>query len=102
MSTLTSNSLGKGAWLRLRANRMAMLSLFVLIGIFILSLMGPALSSFSYEEQNLDKVFQSPDREHLFGTDNLGRDLFARTTYGGRISLTVKVCLLPSSPWLSE
>ncbi|NDH17048.1 MAG: ABC transporter permease, partial [Opitutae bacterium] len=89
MSTLTSNSLGKDAWLRLRANRMAMLSLFVLAGIFIVSLFGPALCSFSYEEQNLDKVFQSPDREHLFGTDNLGRDLFARTTYGGRISLAV-------------
>ena len=89
MSTLTSNSLGKDAWLRLRANRMAMLSLFVLAGIFVVSLLGPALCSFSYEEQNLDKVFQSPDREHLFGTDNLGRDLFARTTYGGRISLAV-------------
>ena len=89
MSFQPSNSLGKDAWLRLRANRMAMLSLFVLIGIFFVSLFGPVLSSFSYEEQNLDKVFHSPDREHLFGTDNLGRDLFARTTYGGRISLAV-------------
>lgn len=89
MSMQTSNSLGKDAWLRLRANRMAMLSLFVLIGIFIISLLGPLLSSFSYQEQNLDKVFQPPDKEHFFGTDNLGRDLFARTTYGGRISLAV-------------
>jgi oligopeptide transport system permease protein len=89
MSMQTSNSLGKDAWLRLRANRMAMLSLFVLIGIFIISLLGPHLSSFSYQEQNLDKVFQPPDKEHFFGTDNLGRDLFARTTHGGRISLAV-------------
>ena len=89
MSMQTSNSLGKDAWLRLRANRMAMLSLFVLIGIFIISLLGPLLSSFSYQEQNLDKVFQPPDKEYFFGTDNLGRDLFARTTYGGRISLAV-------------
>ena len=89
MSIQTSNSLGKDAWLRLRANRMAMLSLFVLIGIFIISLLGPLLSSFSYQEQNLDKVFQPPDKEHFLGTDNLGRDLFARTTYGGRISLAV-------------
>ena len=68
MSTLTSNSLGKDAWLRLRANRMAMFSLVVLAGIFIVSLLGPLVCSFSYEEQNLDKVFQSPDKEHLFGT----------------------------------
>ena len=59
MSFQPSNSLGKDAWLRLRANRMAMLSLFVLIGIFFVSLFGPVLSSFSYEEQNLDKVFQT-------------------------------------------
>jgi len=37
----------------------------------------------------LDRVFHGPCNEHLFGTDNLGRDLFTRATYGGRISLAV-------------
>jgi oligopeptide transport system permease protein len=89
MSLETSSSLGRDAWLRLRANRMSMISLFILIGIAFVSIFGPVLSSYDYDQQNLDRVFESPGKEHIFGTDNLGRDLFARTTYGGRISLAV-------------
>jgi oligopeptide transport system permease protein len=66
-----------------------MISLFILIGIAFVSIFGPALSSYDYDQQNLDRVFESPGKDHIFGTDNLGRDLFARTTYGGRISLAV-------------
>jgi len=84
-----SSSLGKDAWLRLRANRMAMVSLFILVAVGLLSLLGPMLSSHAYDEQNLDRIFENPNSTYLFGTDNLGRDLFARTTYGGRISLSV-------------
>ncbi len=84
-----SSSLGRDAWFRLRANRMAMVSLFVLLIIGLLSLFGPMLSSHAYDQQNLDRIFESPSGTYLFGTDNLGRDLFARTTYGGRISLSV-------------
>ena len=87
--TQQSSSLARDAWLRLRANRMAMLSIYLLLGIFLISLVGPWLSSYSYEQQDLDHIFQSPGKNHLFGTDNLGRDVFARTTYGGRISLAV-------------
>ena len=89
MNISQSSSLGRDAWVRLRANRMAMVSLFLLVAISFVSLFGPLLSSYSYDQQNLDHIFKSPDSTHLFGTDNLGRDLFARTTYGGRISLAV-------------
>ena len=89
MSVEKSSSLGRDAWLRLRANRMAMFSLFILIGITIISFIGPSISPYAYDQQNLDRVFEGPGKDHIFGTDNLGRDLFARTTYGGRISLAV-------------
>jgi len=89
MSVEKSSSLGKDAWVRLRANRMAMISLFILMGIILVSLIGPAISPYAYDQQNLDRVFEGPGKDHIFGTDNLGRDLFARTTYGGRISLAV-------------
>jgi oligopeptide transport system permease protein len=68
---------------------MAMISLVILIGIALVSLIGPAISPYAYDQQNLDRVFEGPGKDHIFGTDNLGRDLFARTTYGGRISLAV-------------
>jgi oligopeptide transport system permease protein len=89
MSVEKSSSLGRDAWLRLRANRMAMISLVILIGITLVSLIGPAISPYAYDQQNLDRVFEGPGKDHIFGTDNLGRYLFARTTYGGRISLAV-------------
>ena len=98
MSVEKSSSLGRDAWLRLRANRMAMISLFILIGITILSFIGPSISPYAYDQQNLDRVFEGPGKDHIFGTDNLGRDLFARTTYGGRISLAVGLLATLVSP----
>jgi oligopeptide transport system permease protein len=49
---------------------------------------GPFFSQ-SYEEQNLDLGAVPPSAQHLLGTDTLGRDLLARTLYGGRISIMV-------------
>jgi oligopeptide transport system permease protein len=89
MSTHCSSSLSKDAWSRLVANKMAIASLIMLFFISMLCLFGPLLSSYSFDQQNLDKVFQAPSIDHPLGTDSLGRDLFARTTYGGRISLLV-------------
>jgi oligopeptide transport system permease protein len=89
MSTHCSSSLSKDAWSRLVANKMAIASLIMLFFISMLCLFGPLLSSYSFDQQNLDKVFQAPSIDHPLGTDSLGRDLFARTTYGGRISLMV-------------
>ncbi len=89
MRAETSSSLGRDAWLRLRTNRMAMISMFGLALMGTFSILGPLLCSHSYDQQNLDRVFEAPSSMHWFGTDNLGRDLFARTTYGGRISMSV-------------
>ena len=83
------SSLWRDAWIRLRANRLASLSLFFLFLFQFFSLIGPEIISTSYEDQNLNNTFASPGSTHLFGTDNLGRDLFARVLHGGRISLAV-------------
>lgn len=89
MTLRTGSSLGKDAWIRLQGNRMAMFSLFFFVFVTVTSLFGPSLSPYDYDEQNLEKVFEAPGVDHWFGTDNLGRDLFARVTHGGRISLAV-------------
>lgn len=61
----------------------------VLIIFFSIAIFGPMLCSQDPLEQNLDKIHASPDKEHLLGTDNLGRDIFTRMVYGARISLSI-------------
>jgi len=76
------------AWRRLRRNRLAVAGGAVVIGIALLCVAGPWFSQ-SYEAQDLNLGAAPPSGAHWLGTDVLGRDLFARILYGGRISLTV-------------
>jgi oligopeptide transport system permease protein len=68
-------------------------TIFILIGLIILisllSILVPMLSRYSYSDNNLSETYLNPSIVHLFGTDNLGRDLFTRTFYGARYSLIV-------------
>lgn len=83
------DSLGQAAWRRLRQNKLAMFGLGVIVLFSILSFLAPVLAPFPYDEQNLALGPTPPSWTHWFGTDTLGRDLFTRSLYGGRISLTV-------------
>lgn len=85
-------SLWQDAWQRLRRNRAALLAMLVLAAIVFLVIAGPWLTPWSYGYIDFDGVWgaaPSFGSTHWFGTDNLGRDLFARTMQGGRISLLV-------------
>ncbi len=77
------------AWRRFRANPLAMVGLGVLAVLTLAAIFGPMLSPHSYSDQSLIMGDQPPSAEYWFGTDNLGRDLFVRVLYGGRISLAV-------------
>ena len=83
------SSLWGDAWIRLRANRLATVSLFFFVLITVITIIGPEIFSLEYDQQDLDNTFSAPNSSHFFGTDNLGRDLFARVLHGGRISLAV-------------
>ena len=67
------------------------ISIGILISIFLFSFLGPYI--FSVDPYNLDpeSLLLPPSLEHPFGTDRLGRDLFARLMYGGRVSLIIGV-----------
>ena len=82
------HSLWSDAWHRLKRNRLATAGGALIIVMALACAAGPIFSQ-SYEEQNLDLGAVPPSAAHLLGTDTLGRDLFARILYGGRISLTV-------------
>lgn len=79
----------KGAYRRLIKNKMAQFGLITFILMTVLSVVGPILSPYSNEQQNLLYGAQAPNLKHWMGTDVLGRDLITRILYGGRISLGV-------------
>ncbi|HPJ99774.1 MAG TPA: ABC transporter permease, partial [Candidatus Hydrogenedentes bacterium] len=82
-------SLWRDALVRLRKNRLATAGLVVLCALVLVSLLTPWIAPYGYEEQDLALGAVPPNRAHWFGTDLLGRDLFTRVLYGGRISLLV-------------
>ena len=84
-----ARSLGRDAWERLCANRMARIGGGLFIGIALLCLIGPFFVPHSHETTQLAYGAQAPSWAHWFGTDELGRDILVRTLIGGRISIGV-------------
>ncbi|WP_285848485.1 ABC transporter permease [Paenibacillus sp. MER TA 81-3] len=84
-----SISAWRDAWLRLRSNWIAMTGLVCLILLILMAIIGPLITPYDYYTNNLELTNLPPSAEHWFGTDDLGRDMFARTWMGARISLIV-------------
>ena len=87
------DSYWRGVWRRLRANRMAMISLVILILIVLSCIVVPMLSRYQTYEVIPGAANQKPSAQNWLGTDKIGRDLFVRLFYGGRISLGVAVAV---------
>lgn len=81
-------SLWKDAWRRLLKNRMAVVCGIIFFAVVLFCISGWFIP-IDPRVQNIDYGAQGPSWEHWFGTDNLGRDMMARTMEGGRISLAV-------------
>ena len=79
----------KDAWRRLKENKVATISLFVLLVLVIMVIIGPYLDGFNYWDVNNDLVNHAPNSAHWFGTDALGRDLFSRVWQAGRVSVAI-------------
>lgn len=77
------------AWRRFRSNRRALLGFYILLALVLASVFAPQLTWHDRDQPNIWMAEQPPSREHWLGTDELGRDLYTRLLYGGRVSLTV-------------
>ncbi len=69
--------------------RLAGVGLVITIGFVLSALFAPAISPYSPTKQQMTNALQPPSREHILGTDELGRDMFSRILYGGQASLEV-------------
>jgi peptide/nickel transport system permease protein len=81
----------------LRRQPLAAFGLLLLLAFVFTALFGPALTSTSPAALNLDLRLASPTSAHLFGTDELGRDILTRLVYGARVSLIVAVSVVALS-----
>jgi peptide/nickel transport system permease protein len=83
-------SLSQLVWLRFRRHKMALVGAVMLILLILYSTLGSFFFTEAYGNITDTSIrLQAPSTEHPFGTDTVGRDLLARTIYGGQISLLI-------------
>ena len=87
-SSAQTISMGSGVWKRFRKHPGAIFGFIIISILIILTLLAP-LSPYDPEASDITARYESPSLSHPMGTDALGRDLFTRALFGGRISLTV-------------
>lgn len=78
----------QAAWSAFKRDKTAVVSISILLLIVVACVLAP-LFGLSPNTTNVANRLAGPSLEHFFGTDQLGRDYFARTLYGGRVSLLV-------------
>jgi len=80
-------------WRRFKRNKMAMVGLVILSMLILAAVFANVIADFETEviRQNIPNRLQPPSAEHWFGTDEFGRDIFARIVHGARVSLSVGV-----------
>ncbi len=76
-------------WKRASHNVGAVLGIALLVMVTLVGIFAPQISPYDPLAIDLSQKFQAPSRQHLFGTDELGRDMFSRVVMGTRISFQV-------------
>ncbi|MGH2534405.1 MAG: ABC transporter permease [Thermomicrobiales bacterium] len=81
---------GPRAFLRvLFARRQAQVGGLIVLGLIVTALFAPVIAPYDPFELRVGTIKEGPSRDFLFGTDDLGRDLFSRMVYGSRITLQI-------------
>lgn len=78
-------------WRRFRSNRLALIGMILIVAMIFIVMMADVIAPSKPDDQDYSAVLMEPSLEHLCGTDNLGRDIFSRLVYGGRVSLTIGI-----------
>ncbi len=81
-------------WLQFRRNPLAMLGLIVVLLLIVVALAAPWLATHDPGVQDLARRLSRPSAQHWLGSDELGRDVYSRLLYGGRITLGMVVAVV--------
>ncbi len=76
-------------WKRFRKNKLALFGACIVLFLFLIALFSSWISPYDPDRIDIKQILQAPTWQHVFGTDQLGRDVFSRMIWGSRISLMV-------------
>ncbi len=74
---------------RFFSRKIAVFGMIIVVSMVLFALLGASLTPYTFDETNTRDRYQGPSETHLFGTDELGRDVFARVVDGAGITLVV-------------
>lgn len=91
VETQKKRSMALEIWRRLQKNKMAMLGLVILVMLALTAIFADVIADYDTKviAQDIKNRLQGPSMEHWCGTDEFGRDIFARLVHGSRVSLVV-------------
>jgi ABC-type dipeptide/oligopeptide/nickel transport system permease subunit len=78
-------------WLRFRRNKLAVAALCFIVFQIAIAIAAPWIAPYNPYQGDFSATWQTPNRQHWLGTDDLGRDVFSRLLYGARISISIGV-----------
>lgn len=79
-------------WRGVRRNTLTVIGFVIVIIFLLMALVGPLVVPYSFSDQNIEQRLQPPSEDHIFGTDEFGRDVFSRIVVGSR-----NVCIVAGS-----
>ena len=74
---------------KMLSNKLAIIGLVFVSIVIVASIIAPLICKYDPQKVNLRMILKPPSSEHILGTDKVGRDVYARIIYGGRISILV-------------
>ena len=83
--------LWQDAFHRFFQNKLAIVGLIISLFFIFTTIFADQVAPYPYDKQDYMAISQAPSAKHLMGTDSLGRDIFSRVIYGGRISISISV-----------
>jgi peptide/nickel transport system permease protein len=81
-------------WRDFSSNTLATTGLLIAVFLVVVTLAAPLLATFDPSTQDLAHRLSPPTPQHWFGTDELGRDVYSRLLYGGRITLGMVIAVV--------
>lgn len=82
------------AWKRLCRNRTAVIGLIIIVFLLLVGVFADIIAPYDPAYTDYTAAYSTPTMQHIFGTDNLGRDIFSRCVYGARYSMPIGIACM--------